>query len=272
MIFMRQLPVAFLSLLSIFFFISPVFSQDAILTFKRAYEDYVFSYTLYRSAETDYQFARGQYLTFKTLDSRRNAQEATAKLLTLRDEVVKTYLTAVRTKLRETKGVIDDSTYYGLIDPEVVWFIAHKGTISTSNSLDELVSKSDEARDRHGMAEVAIYQTLSGITIGNLNSLRQELILITQSTKNKIESIKQTSDPNERLSDRKIQTIERWMGDVETRLARSREKEFQGQAVMAERLHPDYTADNFGNYIGGVQPYFEESLQNLREASSFLKE
>src|SRR6185436_20397223 len=73
--------------------------------YNRAYSDYIYNMQLYQNVHSDYDLAKSQYTASGTLEAKEKARVATYKMLTQRDEVVKTYLTAIRMKIKETQGI-----------------------------------------------------------------------------------------------------------------------------------------------------------------------
>lgn len=252
-----------LTLIATVIFASSVLSQEGF-NFETAYKDYSFNYGVYRRAHNDYILARGQYLTYQTLKSKTNAQDMTLAMLQARDDVLRTYLTAIRLMLIETEGVSDfeRDVLFTRIDAEIAWYSDHKSSLPSAGSLEDLVESAQEAEERYKTTEVLIYQALTAILVGRENGFRIELGTRIEEIKAKISEIRQNQDKDTRK-------VERWILEAESRLTRSQEKQFAAQEEVSglkERERTKYKAYN------AAQSRIKESHQYLKEASSFLKE
>ncbi len=242
-----------------------VFSQDEELTYERVYQDYTYNFDIYRKANSEYESFRLQFLQYKTLTSQENAKEATVKMLLARDEVVKTYLTALRTKLSGTDGIMDDkrNSLYSQIDAEVLWFADHKDKIPSAGTLDDLVKDSDEAAQYYLEKEFLTYDTLVTISTGKIAFLREKQENTLSEIKAKVAEIRTNGDKD-------TTTLERWTLDTEARITRSREKELEALELLRD-LKGKQGKVNTSIYDQIIFK-LSESLQYLKEANGYLKE
>jgi len=254
----------FLLLLVLFSFFFPGKSLAQEFDYQRAYADYTYNLGLYQKAHSEYTVAKSAYLASETLSAREKAQSATAGMLIARDEVVRTYLTALRMKLRETKGVAetDRETLYILIDVEVDWFNTHKLGISSAASLEDLQEDSEEAKARYSSSELVIYKALNAVSVGKLNNFQSRMLDLVSSLKAKIAEIRANGDKD-------TQPLERWVLEVENRMSRSQTKEDEAVAIMAKVKSSERDK---AKYFEQSQNILVESGQYLKEASSFLKQ
>lgn len=262
---MKRLALIFpFFLVAVFLLARTASSQESQFDFFRAYQDYTFNYGVYRRAHNDYILAKGQYLSYKTLKAKTNAYEKTLDMLQARDEVIKTYLTALRLKLVETEGVppLERDALFGRIDTEVAWYDEHRTRLASAGSLEDLVINSGEVEKKYASTEILYYQTLISILAGKENDFRERLMAIISDIKDKVAEIRQNQDKNTRK-------IERWILEAELRLTRSQEKTFEAQSVISELKERD--RDKYKDY-NESQELITESHQYLKEASSFLKE
>ncbi len=259
----------FLFIVLIFIFVFPVFSQEASLNssdfdFQRAYQDYTYNLSLYRKAKVNHELSKSQYLCDKTLSLRTKAKEATLEILQSRNEVIKTYLTAQRMKLRESLGLeeVKRELLYSRIDEEVSWLIDHKDRLTSAGSLGDLVNDSDEASERYRMTEPLIYEVLFAISNGKIKNFHQRLTQINQTLKSKIAEIRENED-------KQTATLERWILEVENLLARSQDKQSAAEDLIV-KIKPR-ERNKLGLY-NQAQVKLKESHQYLKEASGYLKE
>jgi len=254
-------PIIFSTLL---FFYSFTLVRAQEFNFSRAYNDYIFNYNQYRQSYSDFVAAKEAYLAYQTLTSKNTALEKTQKILKDEDEVIKTYLTALRMKVAETTGISSDEQNIVLLklDNEVSWYGKHKDNLSSAATLEDLVDSSKKMSGQYKNTEVLIYQTLGTILSGRENDFRNQINNKIQDLKGKIGEIRQKGDKD-------TSTAERWLLEAENRLTRSQEKQFAAQQILAKIKSTD-TEKN--QSYDKAQFTLEESHQYLKEANSYLKE
>lgn len=232
--------------------------------FNRAYSDYLFNYNQYRQSYGEYVSARESYLTYQTLTSKNLALEKTSKMLKDEDEVILTYLTALRMKLAETPGISNDeqNILYLKLDSEVGWYGKHQTSLSSAATLEDLVDSAKKMADEYQNTEVLIYQTLGAILSAKENNFRSQLSNKIQQLKEKVGEIRQKGD-------KETTRAERWLLEAENRLTRSQEKQFAAQQILAKIKSSD---TNKSQNYNKAQFAIEESHQYLKEANSYLKE
>ncbi len=247
------------------------YSQDSENGFSEAYREYNLTVEAYREAHDGYVLARSQYIKFGTLTAQNNAKEATLKMLEERDEVVKKYLIALRDRLRETEGV-SESSLQGLtlgLDEEIAWFGDHKERLSTAGTLDDMISDSDDAKTRYGLISPLKYETLTAMSMGKVNDFRDRLSNIFSDTKGKINIIREEEREEYKFSSRKVQIIDRWIFETESKIGRSEEK--VDEAVANSEKFGEKTKQDNRVYNRSLDLLGQSQLY-LMEASSFVKE
>ena len=257
---------------SLLIFTKGVSSQEVSEpTFDKAYKDYSESLEQYRQAHEEYLLARSQYLQFKTLKSKSDAQEKTANMLMARDEVVIRYLIILRSRLKDALGTTDEKllNLNLQIDTEINWFEGHKKNLRSAGTLEDLVSDSDEAKDRFEKDEVVFYEVLSNVSSGKVINFRKRMNEIFSNLKAKLSEIYSADDPEYKLSAEKIATIDRWILEVEGRIVRSEEAQLEADDLLS-KLQKLMRIDNFT--YGEIISVLGQSNQYLKESSSFIRE
>lgn len=256
------LPTILISTLLLFCSSTLVKAQE--FNFNRAFNDYLYNYTQYRQSHQEYVAAREAYLTYKTLTSKTMALEKTLKMLKAEDEVIRTYLIALRMKLAEISGVSDyeRNILYLKLDNEASWYCQHQETLSSAATLEDLVDSSRKAKDKYQKTEILIYQVLGAILTGKETHFRNQLSDQIKVLKEKLGEIRQKGDKETSLA-------ERWLLEAENRLIRSQEKQFEAQQTLT-KMKPSNINKN--QSYNKAQFILEESHQYLKEANSYLKE
>lgn len=231
-------------------------------SFKKAYEDYVYVFDIYKSEHAQYQLAKAQFEQAGTLVSQTKAREETVDMLEARDDVVITYLTAVRMKLLEAEGV-ENITKNGLftrLDAEIAWFRDHKSRISSAGTLQDLAEDSKEASDRFlNQSQHLALESLANVPFGSLSLMRQDANKILTSIKQKFEEIRTNGDKDTAIA-------ERWAFEVENKITRSLDKEIEAQGLLPG-LVPDLKSKNVN-----LQSRFNEIVFKLEESRQFLRD
>lgn len=237
--------------------------------FNRAYADYVYNTQLYNDAYSAYQLARSQYLSSKTLVAQGNAQTATLNMLQARDQMIITYLTAIRMRVKETDGIPDNSrqVMFTQIDNDVAWWGSHKTKLMSAGSLDDLVTDSDDAYKHYQSTLLLVYQALSTVFAGRLDSERSDLTRIIVDLKAKVVQIKANGDKD-------TSGIERSLIDVDNTVDRSSTKESDAKNIIntmsLDQNNPSGT-DNAQKF-SDAKTLMKESLAYLNDAVNLISQ
>src|SRR3989344_1392724 len=237
--------------------------ESETFDFARAYEDYVFTLDTYNDAHSEYVLARAQFLQAGTLVSQTKARESTAAMLIARDNVVITYLTALRLRLAEAENVSDGTKQwlYNRMDSEIDWYQNHRDRISSAGSLSDLVSDSKEAESRFKTVQSVAYEVLVTIPTGKVGVLRSQLDSNVDAVRAKISEIRASG------SNFDVSLIDRWTLEIDNKIVRSLDKEIEAQTQSAS-LFKTPGLNSYNSVIFKLQ----ESLQFMREGNDFMKE
>jgi hypothetical protein len=248
-----------------FIFIRHVYAQNPSReTFNKALYDYSLKYEEYNSAHNEYVLTRSQYLKFKTLTSKTNAQAATSKMLRVRDEVVVYYLNAIKARLNDTSIEISadkKNNLYLKIDSEIAWFNDHKGNISENDSLEALVSKSNDASTRFKGLGLTIYESLYSISDGRMLKYRIRFNDFFLNLTDLVGRIRTEERAEFSLSNEKLTTIDRWIIETRDRLGKSEEEQSKAEE---QGTHFGEKTDN--------KAVYNQTIDSLTKTSSYLKE
>jgi len=237
------------------------------------YNDAFLQYNLkmeeYKKAHETYVLKRAQYIKFKSLQSEKEAHDATVLLLQTRDDVTIYYINAIKLRMQETAGVTDEqkTVMMGLLDQETKFFSDHKARIPSTGTLQDLVTDSNLAKDEMKKAEPVFYQTLFTISDGKLTDMRARLGDNFTQLKAKIDMIRNETKPEYQFSLEKMQSIDRFIFESENKIERADDKKTQAEAIKPNDRQA-FTAQDYTQRLGVLA----EAQQLLKEASSFLKE
>lgn len=271
---MKTLQAALVSFAVSFFIIASlpgvIRGQEEELTFQKAYDDHVFTQQEYEKAHEDYLLARSQYLQAGTLPAQISVQEKTTLMLQKRDDVVVTYLKALRLRLAESVGVseINREGLFSRVDTEVRWFEDHRGRVASAGDLGDLVNDSTSAADHYDeFTSLLIFEVLSTIPIGKVTVIRQSMA-------NNLERIKTKTNEIKLNGDLDVTDVEKGINEIQNKLTRSLDKQLEAQVGLQafkpgqRRSGFSSAATNYNNILGSL----DQSLQLLREASSFTRQ
>lgn len=178
----KMISVFFLLVSSFFFLTSNANAQDFTpiesgFNSQKAYEDYVYTRSLYDTAYRDYEIKKDVYLKNPTLTLKEEARVATLEMLRARDDLHRVYLTAVRTKLSEIKGLTIDERggAFSRLDSEVIWYTDHKSRYIANETVDELFRINADVEARYKTKTLPIIQdALWTISYGQEVGIRQD--------------------------------------------------------------------------------------------------
>jgi len=236
-------------------------AQD--FNFERALQDYIYNYNLYRAAHLEYVSAKGEYLTYKTLTAQTKALNKTLNMLTARTNVLKTYLTALRMRIKETAGLTDyqKNAYYLKLDNEINWLEGHNNRLPSAGTLEDLVKTSQELENRYPQIQLMAYQSLGTIIMGRETNLRDKIKNQISLTEDKVQKIRETGEDTT--------VLERWLIQAKEKMNRSEDKEKEVTSLLAKM---DSSTSQREELWGEIQQRFEEENQYLKETASYLKE
>lgn len=256
-------------LIFFFVFLGWVFGGRSIaaqeFNYDRAYKDYEYSRSLYATAHDDYVLSKVRYLSANTLISREEAKKATLTMLQARDETVRTLLTAIRMRVEESKGISDSQkeSLFKQIDPEVKFYEDHKVKLISAGSLDDLVSDSNEAKERfERTTQPLIYTSLVNISIGKTVDKRGSIEKVISDLKAKVAEIRSVGDKD-------VSILDRNFIDLENKFTRSRDKETQAQDLIAAS---NKTSIKKASYYNDAITAVQGSYLYLREVAAYLRE
>ncbi|HET7099191.1 MAG TPA: hypothetical protein VFI61_03095 [Patescibacteria group bacterium] len=251
----------FLLLSSLIVFLSTaysVLSTASAQTFdaEKAYLDYQFSLTTYDKSFTEYQDARDFYLKSQTLTLKEDARIKTVKMLESRDQLEIVYLTALRMKILETKGISNDdkNRIFGNIDSEVEYYKKHIENYKDDDSLENLFNKNGEAESRYkSNTSPIIYESLFLISLGEQIGIRNDNELEYGTIKDFI---------NSGVASGKLQMnpFNRWLGDIDS-VIESLKKNESLASTQIQNIHGQFYS---------VSSSYQKALDTLTVSSKLL--
>jgi len=235
--------------------------------FETAYNFYQTQVGEYQSAHAEYILKKTQYTRFKTLQSQQEAQEATVKMLEARDDVVISYMEALKLLLKESVGVSDSdrTTLNVRIDADIDWWTEHKEKIPSAGSLEDLSADSKVAQGRYNFVEPLFYEVMATISSGKITDFDERLSDIFGEVKDKIIEIKSEERDDYKLSGQKLSQLDRWILEADNRLLRAEEKHAEADKEIGTIV---VAAQRRQNPIG----VYNTAILRLNEAQQFLKD
>jgi len=234
------------------------------LDFKQAYADYIQYYNAYLQAHKEYLIAKNQYETYKTLTAKTIALEQTMKMLQARDDVIITFLIALRAKLAEETNIGSSqlNLLYLWLDEEVIWFRGHKETLTSAGSIPDLIRISGRAQERYQRTEALIYQSLLEMFLYKEAAFQNQVQDQVDVLEKKIVEIRGRADKD-------TSVVERWLLEAKNRQARSAEKleELSYYEIKSSQRSSE-KSQNFNKSVYII----EQAHQYLKETNDALLE
>ncbi len=244
--------------------VNPVDSQE--FTFEKAYQDYTFTREIYYQSLSDYQKAKEFYLKNQTLSLKEEARKKTLTFLKDRDELERVYLTALRIKIIETKGIPKEEkdTMLGKIESEVSWYRIHKDSYKDSDILEDLFNKSKDVEARYNDITLPfIYESLNTISLGEIvgskNDHEATYLLIRKELDGKVAEGKLRIDP-----------FNRWLTDIDEVITSLKTNESLSKTEIA-KIYSENRTDPLNSFKASVN-ILSNSIELLNQLNNFLQE
>ncbi len=190
-------------------------------TFQKSREDYVFSEDNYRSDLNDFNLKKASYNKNQTLSLKEEFRLSTYRFVGTRNLLVKNYLTMLRTKTFESKGIesLLKESIYSKLDSEVVWYESRKNNYDLSNTIEDIIRKSKEEDERYQSTTLpTIYFSLAHISLGESKTLKNKHLEIYEKLKSEANSLVSLGRADAKL-------FERWFKDIDLELNKINEIE-----------------------------------------------
>lgn len=260
---MKKIASALTILLLTIFGTSVIIAQTPSATpvnniYATAYQDYLNKGGVYQSTYNDYLVARSAYLASQSLDSKDKTMTATLKMLQARDDVMTSYLNAIKIKLQITQGVSpsDVSSLGSQLDAEISYYAGHRTKLTSAGSLDDLVNDSSQAQSQYDSSTLlVIYLSVIDLGAGNNNAIRQELNNEITLLQAKITQIKSNQDKD-------VSIEERSLVDVQNKIVRSQGKDQDANNLILGIKSSDQNKSNA----------FQDAESDLTNSNLYLQE
>lgn len=253
-----------------------VYSQEppqetVIVTYDDVYAEYTGSIEEYNKAHAEYILRRAQYLKFQSLKSRQDAYNATLIMLEKRDDIVISYLNVLRKKIEEGIGISDTKkeSLFLSIEEEIDWFSNHKDNLSTTGSLNDLVSDSKLAADRWLKITPLAYEVMAVLSQGKVTNFDSRIDDVFSETKKILDIVRNDNRDGYSFSSYKLQILDRWIFEADGKIARSRTKQSEADVLIIEMTtSKKKVTDTYSSIISKLT----ESQLYMKETNLFLKE
>lgn len=186
-----------------------VFAQD--FTYKQAYSDYSYTKDLYNTSLTDFNKKKDSYIKNPTLSLKEELRLSLNDFLFKRNDLITTYLTAIRMKVIESKG-LSESEKNEAADKvliEINWYKNNKNNYLKNDTLETLLEKSTQEDARLVNTSTPIINfALTSISLGEIVEQDNLHTKIYQDLKNEANDLVSLKRADSSLFDR-------WFLDIE---------------------------------------------------------
>lgn len=226
-------------------------------TFQKSREDYIFSEDNYRSDLNDFNLKKASYNKNPTLSLKEEFRLSTYEFIGIRNLLVKNYLTMLRTKTVESKGIESSlkESIYSKLDPEVVWYEGRKNNYDLSNTIEDIIRKSKEEDERYQTSTLpVIYYSLAHISLGESKTSKNKHVEIYNKLKSEANTLVSLGRADAKL-------FERWFKDIELELNKIEEIE----KTTLNQINIIFDADEYKRDAG-----YENAIEELTPVKSNL--
>lgn len=238
--------------------------------FSQVFAQYREKYDEYVLLHDDYVLSKKQYEQFKTLSSKENLQRDTQRMLVKRDEVLILYYRSIISKMDDSMIKIPDdrkSEYTNYFLDEIAWMEEHKNQYKVNDSPEVLSTKSEEVDTRLKDFQDVLYKGLYYITRGKMemygeryDALSNDLVALTQ-------KIKDEQRDAYRLSEDKIEIIDRWFGEINLK-----NEEYKKLLEQADALILKADGNNSKGVYDGSIKILEKAMTSFKERIGYTEE
>lgn len=241
-----------------------VFAQEFNLN--KAREDYVFSEDNYKKDLEDFRLKKASYKKNPTLSLKEELRLSVYKFIGSRNSLIKSYLTMVRMKAFESKGLSqsEKEQVYTLIDTEVKWYENRKENYTLDNTLEEIINKSKEEDVRYRDTTLqTIYFSLIMTGLGDTIDLKSRHVLLFTKLKNEALSLVELGRADSSL-------FERWYLDIDREIVTINNTEksvkLDAEAILTKKLRERI------EYYNAADKKLELRKANLIKINKYLME
>ena len=244
--------------------VNNIFAQE--LSSDTTRKDYIFSEDNYKNSLSLFNLKKGSYNKNPTLSIKEEARIALLDLLIKRVNFKKSYLTFIRSKVVESKGLNNDqkSTVYSKIDPEVLYYENRTKEYIPNTPLEDLINKSKEEDTKYETGTLpVIYFALGNLSLGDVVSLRNENTVIYKTLRAEAENLVKLGRADQYLFDRWFKDIDLELNkiiDIENRAKKQNELVFDKDTYKVDKAYEDA--------VETISPV----KSNLLQLNQFIKE
>jgi hypothetical protein len=255
---LKLLPILIFLLIIISFFATSAAAQREI-------SDYDYQYEKYGEAYDQFELSRDKFLKYQVLSSREEARADTRALILQRNQVLRTWFLALKSKVRNTPGVIEaDNGLLGLLDQKIVWL--EEQSDETSNletpSFEDLFILSDRIEDKEVELMKLGYQSLAEVILGKIRTLKSESVALTTLLN---EEISKTENAT------KSAQLTLWIKEVEVKNYLAG-KEIEAAEINLWNLRSAGGLDDMKKHFTNLKIDVDDTKLYLEQALSYQKE
>ena len=271
---MRYLKTFIISIFIIVFFsiAQGVFAQDETnrTDFNKNYIDYRDKYEDYVTQHEKYFLSKRQYEQYKTLSAKEQLQKDLSEMLIDRDGVLNLYYKTLVSKLKDkTIDIPEDkrNEYISKLESEITWISDHITLYYATDTPEILSDKSEEVDKRNKDFIGEIYRSLYYISRGKIVTYNARFNYLFNEFYSLTEKIKIEQREAYKLSDSKIEIINRWFGEINLK-----DQEFNKLLEQAEVQIMKNKGKAVAASYGGAEKILSQAKEILIQEIANLKE
>jgi tRNA pseudouridine-54 N-methylase len=233
----------------------------------REMEDYLYQSEKYREVYDEFVVSRDKYLKHKILTVKEGAIAATKKLILQRHQVLRTYLLALKQKLKTTPGVIEgqaEEVLSSQLDKKIIWLEEQSEETEklSSASLDDLFVLSDRVEEKEEELKNLAYSSLSEMILGKIRSLQQESVALASFLKDEVFEKKEATEAAQ---------LDLWLREVSVKNYLA-QKEIEAAEINLWNLKAAREEAEMVKHFNNLKIDVDDAKIYLNQAVSFQKE
>lgn len=241
-------------LMLLFIFSKPALAQDQATLFTKYQQDYLYQYDLYQQSYADYTGKKQIFVKYGTVTTQNEAFLAAKQAINARNQVLKTYLMALRVMLNDykTSDFVQTESIQTDLSGWESWLDQQPAIVAAINNTKDLQTWVKVFQSKYIQIQRSIYTSLV-LNEVNLRGL----------TLNQTQSLFQNIQNHPRIKPDSQQWIQSYSD--KSNLASSA---INNALLLTKKNQP---TDRFSNFYPNAQTNLDQSRKYLTEITSDLK-
>lgn len=225
-------------------------------------DDFAYQYRNYKAAKQSYDTSHNEFLKHETLNSRTDAADKTKAFLIQRNQMLRSYLLALRYRLHSTFGVSQkyQNQFTDQLNEEIQFIETNTSRLEelATPTLDALFTLSKPIEEKEGIYNLLSYHILNIVSLAKVETLHNQFIDINNQLKPHIEKSS-------------ISYIKNWLNN-----SLDTQNEITGRLDQAQTMIDEWSEERFQkrsvDKYTQINSYLNKTLEKIETGTSYQQE